>query len=78
MTRNIAIRLVVVALLGFAAPLMACPSKEKSPVEKLSESAQDALNMREHEKLKDAGEDAQDAVEGAGAAVKEEAESVGD
>ena len=58
MTRKIALRLVVAALLGLASPLLACPSKEKSEVEK----------------LKDAGEDVSDAVEDAGAAVKEEAE----
>jgi len=74
MTRKIALRLVVAALLGLASPLLACPSKEKSEVEKLSDKAKDALDMREHEKLKDAGEDVSDAVEDAGAAVKEEAE----
>ena len=72
MTRKIALRLLVATLLGLASPLMACPSKEKSPVEKLSDQAKDALDMREHEKLKDAGEDVNDAVKDAGDAVKEE------
>ena len=72
MTRKIASRLLVAALLGLATPLLACPAKEKSTVEKMTDSAKDALNVREHEKLKDAGEDVQDAVKDAGDAVKEE------
>ena len=44
--------------------------------EKLGDKAKDALDMREHEKLKDAAEDARDAAKDAGAAVKEEAESL--
>ena len=74
MTRKIALRLLVAALLGLASPLLACPSKQKSEVEKLSDKAKDALDMREHEKLKDAGEDARDAVKDAATAVEEEAE----
>ena len=53
-------------------PLLACQSEEKSEVEKLGDKAKDALDMREHEGLKDAGEDAKEAVEDAGDAVKEE------
>lgn len=68
MTRKITFSLVLAALLGIAVPLLGCPSKEKS----VSESAKDALDMREHEALKDAGEDVQDAVNDAGEAVKEE------
>jgi hypothetical protein len=68
MTRRIVQRLVLVAaLLGLASPLLGCPAKEKS----MTESAKDALDMREHEKLKDAGEDVGDAVEDAGDAVKD-------
>ena len=74
MTRKIALRLLVATLLGLASPLLACPSKEKSEVEKLTDKAKDALDMREHEKLKDTGEDVRDAVNDAGDAVKEEAE----
>jgi hypothetical protein len=72
MTRKIALRLLAASLLGLASPLLACPSKEKSEVEKLTDKAKDALDMREHEKLKDAGEDVSDAVKDAGDAVKEE------
>ena len=75
MTRKIALRLLVATLLGLASPLLACPSKEKSEVEKLTDKAKDALDMREHEKLKDTGEDVRDAVNDAGDAVKEEVES---
>ena len=74
MTRKIALRLLVASLLGLASPLLACPSKEKSEVEKLTDQAKDALDVREHEKLKDAGEDVSDAVKDAGDAVKEETE----
>jgi hypothetical protein len=65
----------VVALLGLGSPLLACHS-EKSGVEKLGDKAEDALNVREHEKLKDASEDVKDAVKDTGAAVKEEAGSL--
>ena len=74
MTRKIALRLLVAALLALASPLLACPWKQKSGIEKLSDKTKDALNVREHEKLKDAGEDARDAVKDAGTAVKEELE----
>jgi hypothetical protein len=72
MARNLAVRLTVAALLGLSTPLMACPSKEKSTVEKLTDDAKDALDVREHEKLKDAAEDASDALDDAADAVKEE------
>jgi hypothetical protein len=88
MTRNIKRlpSLLAVALLGLGSPLLGCHREDKSSVEKLGDKAKDALDVREHEKLKDAGEDvkdaAKDAAEGvkdaakdAGAAVKEEAES---
>ena len=68
MTRKIALSVAVAISLGIVAPLLGCPSKEKS----VSESAKDALDMREHEELKDTGEDVKDAVNDAGEAVKEE------
>jgi len=46
--------------------------KEETPVEKAVEGTKDALDMREHEKLKDAGEDAKDAVDNAVEAVEDE------
>ena len=45
------------------------------PTEQAVEGAKDALDMREHEKLKDAGEDAADAVESAAEGLKEEAQA---
>ncbi len=75
MTYKNAFRLVVLAvLLALTTPLLGCPTQQKSPVEKLSDSTQDALDMRENEKLKDAGENVEDAVNDAGEAVKEAAE----
>jgi len=79
MTRKITLRLAsvtLVAQLGLVSPFLACHGEEKSGVEKLSEEAKDALDMREHEKLKDAGEDLEDAVKDTGSALKEEAESL--
>ena len=78
MTRKIALRMasaLVVGLLGLGPPLLGCERHEKSGGEKLGDKAKDAIDMREHEGLKDAGEDAKGAVKDAGAAVKEEAES---
>jgi hypothetical protein len=77
MTRKIALSVpwVLFAALGLGSPLLACERKEKSQVEKLSDKAKDALDVREHEKLKDAGENAKDALKDARDAVKEEAES---
>ena len=46
--------------------------KEETPVDKALEGTKDALDMREHEKLKDAGEDAKDAIDNAVEAVKDE------
>lgn len=44
-----------------------CDTK-KTPVDE----AKDALNIREHEKMKDAAEDAKDAVDNAGEAIEDE------
>jgi hypothetical protein len=48
---------LVVTVLASALFAAGCESKE-GPVD----GAKDALNMRNHEKLKDAGEDAKDAI----------------
>jgi len=79
MTRRNTLRLtslLAAALLGLGSPLLACQREEKSGAEELGDKAKDALDMREHEKLKDAGEDVKDAAEDAGAAVKEEAKDL--
>ena len=75
MTRKTALSLVSVAmaaLLGLGAPLLACEKREKSRAEKVEDKAKDAVGMREHEKLKDAGENAKDALEDARDAAKDE------
>jgi len=79
MTRKFAFRPVsflVAALIGLSTPLLACQREEKSEVEKLGDKTKDALDMREHEGLKDAGEDAKDALKDAGDAVEDEAEAL--
>jgi len=79
MTRKIVLALAslsVLAPLALASPLLGCQREDKSGVEKLSDKAKDALDMREHEKLKDAGEDVQDAAKDTGAALKDEAHSL--
>ncbi len=57
--------LLVGALIGLSSPLFACESEQKSGVEKRGDKTKDALDMREHEEVKDAGEDAKDAVKDA-------------
>ena len=61
-------------VIGLASPMwLAC---EKSESENAVDNAKDALNLREHEKLRDTGEDAQQAIEDAGSAIKDEAEAL--
>lgn len=77
MTRKLPFRLasvLVVALIGLAFPLVACEREEKSGVEKLGDKAKDALDVREHEGLKDAGEDVKDAVKDEAEALKKKAD----
>lgn len=62
--------LIVAAL---SAVLLASGCEKKSPVDKAVDSTKDALNMRDHEKLKDAGEDAKSAVDNAAQGVKDAA-----
>ncbi len=55
-----------------------CAKKEESPIDKAVDSTKDALDMREHEKLKDAAEDAKDAMHEAADGVKEAASDAKD
>ncbi len=64
--------LIVVAVLAAALSASGCAKKE-SPVDKAVDSTKDALNIRDHEKLKDAGEDAKDAVDNAAEGIKDAA-----
>jgi peptidyl-tRNA hydrolase len=59
--------ILTVALLSLGLGVTACKKDESA-----TENVKDAFNMREHEKLKDAGEDAKEAVQGAAEGVKEE------
>jgi hypothetical protein len=48
-------------------------AKKETPAEHAVDKTKDALNMREHEKLKDAGEDAKKAADEAADGVKDAA-----
>jgi len=56
-------RILVAVMLSTAVLASGCAKKE-STVDKAVENTKDALDMREHEKLKDAGEDVKDAANG--------------
>jgi len=62
---------LVAATLALGFGLTACEKKAETPFEKLEEQVKDGLNARPNENLKDAGEDAADALKNAGEAVKE-------
>jgi hypothetical protein len=51
----------------------ACTRQVETPLDKAIDSTKDALDIRDHEKLKDAGEEARDAVKDAAAGVKDAA-----
>jgi len=62
---------IAAALLCAGLFVTGCAKKE-SAVDNAVDSTKDALNIREHEKLKDAGEDAKAAVDNAAEGVKDE------
>lgn len=64
--------MLVMVTLGLG--LVGCEKKAETPVEKATDSVKDALDMREHEKLKDAGENLQDAAQDAAEATKDAVE----
>jgi len=68
MNKNLA-ALLLIGVLG--ATTVACKKEEPSAVEKLEDKVKDGLDMRDNEKLKDAGENAADAIKDAGEAAKE-------
>lgn len=63
--------LFVTILLVAGLPMAGCQDN-KTPAASAVESTKDALDMREHEKLKDAGEDMKDAIDNAAEGVKDE------
>lgn len=64
-------KLFAAALMAYALTLVGC-DRNDTPTERAIEGTKDALDMREHEKLQDAGEDAADAIENAAEGVREE------
>lgn len=66
MQKSIAIAAMTLALL-----LAGC-DRNDTATERAVEGTQDALDMREHEKLKDAGEDAADAMDNAAEGIRDE------
>lgn len=66
---------LLAAIVGLGGGLAAC-EKHDDPGEKAADRIGDALNTRDNEKLKDAGEDAKDSMNEAGDAIKEKAEEV--
>jgi hypothetical protein len=64
-------RICGAAMVLSAALLASSCARNESSVDKAVESTKDALDMRDHEKLKDAGEDVQDAVNDAAEGVKD-------
>ncbi len=63
----------VFVIAALSAVLMVSGCEKKSPVDKAVDSTKDALNMRDHEKMKDAAEDAKSAVDNAAEGVKDAA-----
>lgn len=62
---------LILPMCALLAMLAAC-GKDESPVESAVEGTKDALDLREHEEMKDAAEDMRDAVENAAEGVKKE------
>jgi hypothetical protein len=58
---------------ALSAVLLASGCEKKSPVDKAVDTTKDALNMRDHENMKDAAEDAKSAVDNAAEGVKDAA-----
>ena len=65
-------RIFTVAAIITLLSLAGC-GKQETPVANAVESTKDALDMREHEKLKDAGENAKDAIDDTIEGIKDEA-----
>lgn len=62
---------LIAAALSLTFALAACEKENDNPVDTAVENTKDALNMRDHEKLKDAAEEAKDAVKDAADGVKD-------
>ena len=64
---------LLAAALALSGVFGGCSKEPDNAVDKAVENTKDALDIREHEKLKDAGEEARDAVKDAAEGVKDEA-----
>lgn len=79
MNTNVMKPMLLAALLGMGLSLAACGKKdEPTPLQQAEEGVKDALDLRENEPLKDAAEDAEDAMEDMGEATKDAAEDAGE
>jgi hypothetical protein len=65
--------LMLATALAIATLAAGCAKKQEGPIDKAVENTKDALNVRDHEKLKDASESAQDAMKSAGDGIKDAA-----
>lgn len=68
---NQTLPIVAFALGVTACGMLSCKQKESSPAGELKEAVKDGLDQRPNEKLKDAGEDAKDAVKEAAKDAKD-------
>jgi hypothetical protein len=71
-------RTLLAAALTMAFLASACAKKEENPIDRAVENTKDALDVRDNEKLKDAGESAADAVKDAGEGLKDAAKEASD
>ena len=63
---------IVAFALGVSAlGMLSCKQKESTPAGEIKEAVKDGLDQRPNEKLKDAGEDAKDAVKDAAKDAKD-------
>lgn len=70
---NHPIPLVICVVGACAFSVVSCKQKETTPVGEFKEAVNDGLDRRPNEKLKDAGEDAKDAVKDAAEDLKDAA-----
>jgi gas vesicle protein len=69
---------LLAATLAVSCMLGACSKEPDNAIDNAVENTKDALDMRDHEKLKDAGEEAKEAAKDAGAAAKDAAGDAAD
>jgi PBP1b-binding outer membrane lipoprotein LpoB len=65
-TKPLSAAFLILALLASG-----CAKEEKGPIDSAVDKTKDALDLRDHEKLKDAGEDVKAAVQDAKDGVKD-------